>query len=246
MAFILFQVLNALQVLKKPDFTVKQQNKRNVTKDVEETSCPSVNVVPLPVCGSAPSSLVTVVFIKNRRNNTFFGDYFQRGVNLHLSLFSLEFAGKKLNIKDSCRSLTAAALLSGTAAEPETSRSRSRLNVSFCWVIVFSLVVFLDFLEKCRYLCKILCICCVHNNNNDDDDDDDDDNNVWTVCFAHCVRSSVCFFFTDRFASSSYVALLLSQIYFFIVLGWKALTVRRFLSHRQQALCSSCVHVGNK
>ncbi len=48
------------------------------------------------------------------------------------------------------------------------------------------------------------------------------------VCSFHCIRSSVCFFFLDRFTSSSpYVALLLllSQIYFFIVLGSNALTV---------------------
>lgn len=49
------------------------------------------------------------------------------------------------------------------------------------------------------------------------------------VCFSHCIRSSVCFFFLDRFTSSPpYVALLLSQIYFFIVLGSNALTVKLF------------------
>lgn len=68
------------------------------------------------------------------------------------------------------------------------------------------------------------------------------------LSFLHCIRSSVCFFFLDKFTSSPPYVALLSQIYFFIVWGSNALNVQVFkrggtITTQTLCFCTSCVQI---
>lgn len=84
---------------------------------------------------------------------------------------------------------------------------------------------------------------CVHNDDNNINDDD-----VCLFVFSLCISSSVCFCHLDRFTSSSpHVALLLlSQIYFFIVLGPNALTVQPVSSEKTKGALYSVFSLEKK